>query len=431
MVKNNPIILAAIFCIIIFYSGIFPVKDRNPFYSLLENSKIEKIYGTISSSPSKISSGKYYMADLTVHTAVSQTDEKSSAKGKVKVFLPTQMVEALYPGKLYSSSVNTGGFLCEKGQTVLLEGKFTSGNTSKNSSKDTTSSSPVFYCTKGQAYGWKNTLSGKLDYIRALCRLQFKRLMYSWGDAGGLLVALISGAKEYTDENTTNAFKKAGLSHILALSGMHLSIFSGISVFLGKKLKRYKFSLWGKPLSIVLFVWFAGFSPSLLRAFICSILLILEAVSNVKQSKMIIILSLSFLIQAMISPQDLFNYGFLLSYGALAGILLTSEFFNSFFIRFIPYSISSSLSASTGAQIFTAPISLKLFGTFCPFGIIATLFVSPLITIFIYVGLFLIVTNLVFPVFVDISGIFINFLYTIIKNIVLVFSHLPAITIGE
>jgi len=146
---------------------------------------------------------------------------------------------------------------------------------------------------------------------------------------------------------------------------------------------------------------------------------------------MITVLCFSFLLQSIISPSDITNAGFLLSYGALAGILLFSELFTKLFIKFMPHSISSSVAASTSAQIFTAPISLKLFGTFCPFGIIASTVVSPLITIFIYIGLFLIVINLICPIFANISGIFINFLYTIIKNIVIVFSHLPIINIGE
>ena len=49
--------------------------------------------------------------------------------------------------------------------------------------------------------------------------------MYMWGSAGGLLLALLSASKEYTSSAFSDAFRLAGLSHILALSGMHVSIF--------------------------------------------------------------------------------------------------------------------------------------------------------------------------------------------------------------
>ena len=420
MVKQNPIIYACLICIFLFYSGLVKIKERNPFVSLIKPEQVSELTGMIKSSPIKISSGKYYSVQLEVFDVKSIQNYNSSAKGIITAFLPTEMVEALYPGKLYSSSKKTGAFLCETGAIVKLKGNINQKNNDL-----------IFYCKSGTSSGFENSFLGKLNYIRALCRLHFKRLMYKWGEAGGLLLALLSGAKEYTSKVTTEAFKNAGLSHILALSGMHLSLFSGIAVIIGKKMKKYSFVFFAKPFSIFLFVWFAGFSPSLLRAFICSSFLILESIANVKKSNMITVLCFSFLLQSIISPSDITNAGFLLSYGALAGILLFSELFTKLFIKFMPHSISSSVAASTSAQFFTAPISLKLFGTFCPFGIIASTIVSPLVTIFIYAGLFLILLNLICPIFVNISGIFINFLYTIIKNIVIVFSHLPIINIGE
>ena len=72
--------------------------------------------------------------------------------------------------------------------------------------------------------------------FRALCRLYFKRMMFAWGSAGGLLLALLCGARDFTESETADAFRMAGLSHILALSGMHLSLFYGLAAFAGKKL---------------------------------------------------------------------------------------------------------------------------------------------------------------------------------------------------
>jgi len=79
----------------------------------------------------------------------------------------------------------------------------------------------------------------------------------------------------------SDAFRNAGLSHILALSGMHLSLVSGIAFFAGMRLfgktKSYIFQF----CAVSLFVWFAGFSPSLLRAFLCSVLLLLCSVCGI------------------------------------------------------------------------------------------------------------------------------------------------------
>ena len=246
--------------------------------------------------------------------------------------------------------------------------------------------------------------------------------MYSWGAAGGLLLALLCGAKEYTSLELSSSFRNAGLSHILALSGMHLSMFSGIAMFLGKKTKRKKLSFILRISALFMFVWFAGLSPSLMRAFICSLLMIIASLANIKKPDMLIILAFSFLCQTIISPADIYTSSFILSYSALAGILLTNAFFRRFYTKLFPGYLSNSLGASTGAQVFTAPVSLYLFGSFAPVGVIATTVVSPVISIFIYSGLALIILSLVLPFLAVPSGIFINLQYTIIKSLVMFFS---------
>ena len=147
----------------------------------------------------------------------------SSASGTVKVFIPSEMAEVYLPGKLYS--VANGAFF-EAGGLYSLKGHFSNDGQS-------------FYVERCLSSGFPHTFYGRLDYFRALCRLQFKRLMYSWGSAGGLLLALLCGAKEYTSSEISLGFKRAGLSHILALSGMHLSMFSEIALFAGKKIATH------------------------------------------------------------------------------------------------------------------------------------------------------------------------------------------------
>lgn len=407
---NKPFFLSALICIFIFYSGLFQIPEHNRFYSLANNYEITEVSGKILSSPAKCQNGKYYNANFEVNQITDKRGMISSSNGRICMYIPSELVEAYFPGKLYSSAKNKGANLYEAGGNYSFSGRFSTNG---------------FYADSCKSAFWTSDLFGKIDYFRALCRLQFKRLMYSWGAAGGLLLALLAGAKEYTESSTAEAFKNAGLSHILALSGMHLSMFSSIAMYFGKILSRKKISFIIRIIALILFVWFAGLSPSLLRAFICAILTIVATMTGTKQPDMIMILCFSFLIQCTISPNDIHNVGFILSYGALAGILLTNRFFSYLYSKIFPRYISSSLSASTGAQIFTAPISLKIFGSFCPIGIIATTIVSPIVTIFIYSGLILIVLCLIFPIFQGPSAIFVNFEYTILSFAVKIFSHAP------
>jgi len=411
---DKPYFLAVLICCAIFYSGRFNISSRVPYNSLIKKNQINQLSGMLISSPSKLSSGKYYSSKISIYDTSSKNGIKSGGSGIITVFIPSEMVEALYPGKLYSTAKDKGAYLYEAGCNYKMTGSF---------KKD------IFYVEKAEALGYEASVFGKIDHFRALCRLQFRRLMFSWKEAGGLLLALLSGSREYTDKNISDSFKNAGLSHILALSGMHLSLFSGIAMFVGNRFKKKKITFVIRVIALLIFVWFAGFSPSLLRAFICAVLMIAASIATSAPPDMILILCFSFLIQCVISPADITNVGFMLSYGALAGILMLNDKIREFYNRFCTNYLSASLGASTSAQIFTAPITLKLFGTFSPIGIIATTVVSPLVTLFIYSGLALIILGLVFPCTVKASGIFVNFEYTIIKYLVLFFSKAPALTI--
>ena len=420
--SNNSVFLAALICIIVFYSGLLTLKDRNSFCSSIKKEDINFLQGILISSPAKTSDGRYYYSKMNVSNCAgyicnSYSLINGSAFGNIKVYIPSELVEAFYPGKLYSKAKafnNSQSFqtMYEAGGSYSLEGKFSGDGQS-------------FYVNNCINAGFPQNFYGRFDYLRALCRLQFKRLMYSWGAGGGLLLALLCGAKEYTSSEVSLSFKNAGLSHILALSGMHLSMFSGIALFAGKKIGRKKLSFIIRIIALLLFVWFAGFSPSLLRAFLCSFFMIIAALANVEKPDLVLILAFSFLCQTIISPSDIYNSGFILSYSALAGILLTNKFFRSIYNKCLPGYFSNSLGSSTGAQFFTAPVSLSLFGTFAPVGIVATSVVSPVVTIFIYSGLFLIVLCLLIPALSVPSGIFINFEYNVIKLLTGLFSLVP------
>ena len=409
--SNSSVLIAALICIILIYSGLIKVKDPDTFFSLIPTSQVEKLKGQLLSSPARSADGKFYSAKMKVWYAYGSR-AGSSAGGNVLVYIPSALAEAYFPGKLYSKAVKKGnskGHLWEAGGRYFIKGSF--NQEGKN-----------FYISECLFSDFPKTLYGSFDYFRALCRLQFKRLMYSWGAAGGLLLALLCGAKEYTSLDISSAFRNAGLSHILALSGMHLSMFSGIDLFFGKKIGRKKLSFIIRIIALILFVWFAGLSPSLLRAFICSLLMIIAALANVKKPDMLMILAFSFLCQTIIAPEHLFNTGFILSYSALAGILVFNKFFQQLYMKFLPGYFANSLASSTGAQIFTAPLSLGLFGSFAPIGVIATSIVSPFVTIFIYSGLALIILCLFIPPLALPSGIFINLQYTIINFLVAFFS---------
>lgn len=404
----NPLLLSVFICALIIYSNAGHVPEKDSFKSIIPEEKITNISGYISSSPARTSKGTYYSCQM---KAVYAKDGKleSVCDGNVKVFIPSDYVEAFFPGKIYSG---TGAeSIIETGSFVDLEGRFSKG---------------VFFGKKVLLCKLESNGKNNIQIIRAKGRLKFKRMMYSWGKAGGLLLALLSGSREYTENSVAENFRKAGLSHILALSGMHLSMFSGLALFLGTKLRRKRITLIFQLTAVTAFVWFAGFSPSLLRAFICLSVVLFQGILSLEKSDMLTVLCFSFFVQCMISPNDLLNTGFILSYGALYGILITGEFFRKLYGFCFPKAISSSLASSTGAQMITLPVSAKMFGMITPVGIISSVFVSPFVTLFIYSGLLFIVLGLLIPPLCGIGEFFMRIQYNLISYMVGFFAKVPA-----
>ncbi|MEE1181405.1 MAG: ComEC/Rec2 family competence protein, partial [Treponema sp.] len=85
------------------------------------------------------------------------------------------------------------------------------------------------------------------------------------------------------------------------------------------------------------------------------------------------------------------------------------------------------LSASAGAQIVTAPVALKMFGFFTPWGIISTVVVSPLISMFFILSLAAIALCLLLPFLAPVFNYIMNAAYNLIAVTVQLFALLPAI----
>lgn len=416
MVKRNslikePLIISAVLIAVLVYSGI--VKVKNVFYinTLFNLKSIVRLEGELCSNPIKSSNGRFYNSQLKINKCYTKNGGFSSCNGKIKLLLPSEIVEAYMPGRLYSEIKYKNALICEQGYHICVDGFF--------------SDKSLFIAKNGIQLDAPDSFMSKLKKIRALCRINFRRIMYSWGAAGGLLLALLSGIREYTEKEISEGFRLAGLSHILALSGMHLSLFQNLSKKAVNRIVKNKISVLIQLCSIYFFVWFAGISPSLFRALICSTTLIFCKLLSIKNVKMITILAFSFIVHVTVRPQDIFELAFLLSYGALAGILLFGNALSFFTISRLPVIFSNSIGASCGAQFFTAPIALRQTGVFSPIGIVSTFFVSPIVNLFIYSGLVLIILCFLFPVLVPYASFYMKILYNIIRYVISLFSRFP------
>ena len=407
------------------YGFKMPLRHSSPFFSALEKESLFQVEGRLSSSPAVMASGKLYSMKLSLSSVMGKCSRagenaglvESSACGSMMILVPSVQVESLYPGRLYSKCPK-GGFVLDEGERILCLGSY-SGKYK------------AFVAEKVEHLGTSSGLAGRLMHFRALLRLNFKRLMFSWGKAGALILSLLSGSREYLGQNIKEKFRLAGLSHVLALSGMHLSFFSGLSGTLYGKVFGKKYMRLAELAGILFFIWFAGLSPSLFRAMLCSLILLLSGALFCLEVEMLHVLSISFLLHIVIFPQDSQSLAFILSYGALAGILLFSQPLKRFFVRFQPPGIAEGLAASAGAQAFTAPVSLACFSSFAPGGIIASTVVSPMVSFFMALSLLFIVLSLLLPFLSSLFGGILNGVYFLLEFFIRLFAAVPCVSLGN
>ena len=416
---TNPFIWAAVVFALLVYPKILRVAPRASYKSLLPLESSTCVWGTVGSNPTKVSSGASYVFKLNaegVSGNVSGKSVSSSSHGKLSVLVPAATVEALYPGKLFSASRFSSNerLLFETGQRVCLWGK---------------GRGELFVAKEAKPLPAGKGVFSRLCSIRAFCRLSFKRLMYGWGKAGGFILALLSGSREYTEKTLSELFRRAGLLHILALSGMHLSIFSSFSGGIASRLfgKRFQRSI--ALLGIVFFAWFAGLSPSLFRALLFSLVLFCCNAVFCPSVDRLSVLSFVFLLHSMLAPQDIFSLSFILSYGCLAGILIFSPVFAFLLDKVFPKPPAQALASSLAAQTASLPLSLVFFGAAAPVGVISSALISPLTELFLKFSIVAIGISLVSPPCAVFFGQVVNLFYSVIKITASFFASAPMLTL--
>jgi len=244
----------------------------------------------------------------------------------------------------------------------------------------------------------------------------------SWG---GLALALLLGIRDNLDSSLTEMYREAGLSYILALSGMHLAILTALIAFLLKKLLGLKVSAITGAVIIILYCLLVGPMPSLNRAALMYVLGTFAILYDLPKKAMSI-LSLSFLIQIIFTPAAGNSLSFILSYLAMLGILITGKALSSLFAGWIPDFILQPFSISVGAFLATAGICSFTFKIIAPVGIIASLVIVPLTTVFMIGSILWLVLDLLSLSFL--LSLPLSLFYHLMEIIVVFAGRIPGIT---
>lgn len=245
------------------------------------------------------------------------------------------------------------------------------------------------------------------------------------GEAGNLVSALMLGNKDLLDDSTLRDFRRAGLSHVLAISGMHLSVLIFFLDFILKKLKIRKIIRGGTVIFIALFyLALCGFPLSTVRAFLMAATVYLAFLLQ-DESDLLTTLLFSLFLILLISPNAVYDIGLWLSFLAVVGIFVAQYFIQglsdflysklnkaksrdkyslkkrkSFLstrkIKFIIY-ILSSITITLFANIFICVPAWLYFDEISLISPVSNLLVSPIVAVVLYLSPIFLLTSFISP----------------------------------
>ena len=205
-----------------------------------------------------------------------------------------------------------------------------------------------------------------------------------------IFLALILGDTSCIDEQTQENFRDSNMSHILAISGMHISyIVIGITIVLNKSL--------GKKLSkiitifiLLIYILLTGFSPSIVRASIMGIMILLGGIIH-RKNDVFTSMSISLFIILIYNPYLITNMGLQFSYIGTLGIIL----FRNNVLKILnkgkknKSKIKEILSVTISAQILIFPLMIFHLNTFGIYFLITNVLISLIIGPVIILGFIL------------------------------------------
>ena len=203
------------------------------------------------------------------------------------------------------------------------------------------------------------------------------------------LITILTGDKFYIDDDTRLAFSRAGIAHVLAVSGLHIAILSMLVAWMLSFLDRLKMRRLRLVLTLAAVWWFTfatGLSPSAVRAAVMSSFMIVSILALRKHSIVNALFAAAFF-TLLVNPTSLFDAGFQLSYASVTGIIIFANAFRPDDTKTLKARIIGLITTSIAAQLGTAILTIYYFHTFPLAFLAANIIVVPLLPIFITIGM--------------------------------------------
>ena len=347
-------------------------------------------YQAIYLQPAKQYDGQTVTTTIEIADYSYATDYGATADGTLKL-----------AGKIYRVRVYLGD---EQNLNPgdCLQGDFTLGMTTPDGKEasDYYQGKGIFLLAKAQD-GVTAHRAGAIPakYFAAKLRRQITDLLDAVfpADTLGFVRALLLGDSSLLTYEEDTSFKVSGIRHVIAVSGLHVSILFALVYTVACRHKVWTAVL-GIPI-LVLFAAVAGFSPSIIRACIMQSLMMLALLLN-KEYDPPTALATAVLVMLAVNPMTITSVSFQLSVGCMIGIFLFSRPISGYILKKLGSPkgkslgarlarwFSSGVSVTLSAMTFTTPLVAWYFGMVSLVGVLTNLITLWVIS-FVFYGILL------------------------------------------
>lgn len=206
-----------------------------------------------------------------------------------------------------------------------------------------------------------------------------------------LLLGIVFGIKGQIPKTFNQDLQKTGLTHVIAASGMNVTMVAGFLMMLFTRLLRRRFAIVYAIILLLIYTVFSGLQSSIIRATLMGICAF-SAQALGKQYFGFYGLVLTSFVMLLYNPGYIFDVGFQLSILATLGILTINPLVSR--VSFITEDIATTFSA----QLATMPILVSVFGQYSLLSILTNALVLWTIPLLMIVGGLAAAIGIIFPV---------------------------------
>ncbi|MEK3791850.1 ComEC/Rec2 family competence protein [Paenibacillus sp. FSL R7-0204] len=324
---------------------------------------------------------KVFNPNLAAETDAAGAVEKKQAKGEL---VAIQI-------KLQEESEIAVAAQWQRGDQVVIEGELIRPQITRNFGgfdyRSYLLTQKIHWLLKGEGItsveakppiSWEpSTILRWNDKARSVLGAEMSRLFQE--PHAGYMKGLVIGIQKELDPETFRQFSQLGLTHILAISGMHVAVYVGVILILLRRCRLTRETALTVTLLLVpVYVLLSGAGPSVIRAGIMSMIALLAARLGMLKDGLNI-LAASALMMLVWNPYLLLSVSFQLSFLVTAGLMVYTPLAAPLFRR-LPGWLGSSLSVTIIAQLVSFPLTIYYFNQFSLLSVVANLLLVPFIT---------------------------------------------------